>query len=81
MQTLGSTVGVGASHEVPEEAVYEITKAFWDGVAEMKDAAPWLRNISLEGALTDLNLPLHPGALRYYEEIGMTIPDELRPAD
>jgi TRAP-type uncharacterized transport system substrate-binding protein len=46
----------------------------------MEGVAPWLREISLEGALTDLNLPLHPGALRYYEEIGLEIPDALRPA-
>lgn len=79
VQTLGSTVGVGAGAHVPEEVVYDVTRAFWEGVEEMQGSAPWLRNISLEGALTDLNLPLHPGALRYYEEIGMDIPDELRP--
>ena len=77
--TLGSTVGVGVGMQVPDEAVYKITKAFWEGVAEMSGSAPWLRNITLDGALTDLNLPLHPGALRYYEEVGVTIPDTLRP--
>lgn len=81
VQTLGSTVGVGAGKHVPDDAVYAITKAFWEGVAEMQGSAPWLRNITLEGALQDLNLPLHPGALRYYEEIGMEIPDALRPAN
>ena len=81
VQTLGSTVGIGAGQHVPADAVYEITKAFWEGVAEMQENAPWLRNIQLENALQDLNLPLHPGALRYYEEIGMTIPDALRPAE
>jgi hypothetical protein len=24
-------------------------------------------------------IPLHPGAIRYYEEIGVAIPDRLRP--
>lgn len=81
VQTLGSTVGVGASASVDADAVYKITKAFWEGVAEMQGSAPWLRNISLDGALTDLNLPLHPGALRYYREIGMTIPEDLIPAE
>ena len=80
VQTLGSIVGVGAGAHVPEDAVYEITKAFWAGVQEMETSAPWLRQIKLEDALRDLNLPLHPGALRYYEEIGMEIPDDLRPA-
>lgn len=80
VQTLGSIVGIGAGAHVPEEAVYEITKAFWEGVQEMETGAPWLRQIKREDALRDLNLPLHPGALRYYEEIGMEIPDDLRPA-
>jgi TRAP transporter TAXI family solute receptor len=80
VQTLGSIVGVGVGAHLADDRVYEITKAWWEGVAEMEGVAPWLREISLEGALSDLNLPLHPGALRYYEEIGMEIPDALRPA-
>lgn len=75
----GSIVGVGAGQHVDAEAVYRITKAFWEGIAEMQGSAPWLRQITLDGALQALNLPLHPGALRYYEEIGLTIDDDLRP--
>ncbi|MDD7972695.1 TAXI family TRAP transporter solute-binding subunit [Roseinatronobacter alkalisoli] len=77
--TLGSTVGIGAGAHVDEDAVYRITKAFWEAVSDIRDSTPWLRQVTLEGALTDLNLPIHPGALRYYEELGIDIPDELRP--
>ena len=35
--------------------------------------------MSLDVAIAGLPLPLHPGALRYYEEAGLTIPDTLRP--
>jgi TRAP transporter TAXI family solute receptor len=79
VQTLGSIVGVGVGKHVAEETIYEITKAFWEGVEEAEANTPWLRRISLENALDDLNLPLHPGAARYYEEIGMEIPAEIRP--
>ena len=75
----GSIVGIGVGEHVDADTVYEMTKAFWDGVAEMGSSAPWLRSIQREHALDALNLPLHPGALRYYEEIGMEIPDALRP--
>ncbi len=63
-------MGVGA--HVPEEAVYRITKAFWEGVQEMecKRALAAARSSSTRRSRR-LNLPLHPGALRYYEEIGM----------
>ena len=81
VQTLGSTVGIGVGAHVPEEAVYEITKAFWTAWDREAQSTPWLRNVSIETAFTDLNLPLHPGAVRYYEEIGLTVPDELKQAE
>lgn len=80
VQTLGSTVGIGVGAHVPEEAVYAITKAFWTAWERRSEATPWLRRVSLDGAFSDLNLPLHPGAVRYYEEVGLTIPDVIRPA-
>lgn len=78
--TLGSIVGIGTNDKEPDELIYRITKSFWDNLPAMQESAAWLRNIKLENAFQDLNLPLHPGAIRYYEEIGMTIPDDLRPA-
>ncbi|MCV0395664.1 MAG: TAXI family TRAP transporter solute-binding subunit [Rhizobiaceae bacterium] len=75
--TLGSIVGVGTGVHMDDDAVYEITKAFWEGVEESRDQTRWLREISLESAFRDLNLPLHPGAERYYREIGVEIPDHL----
>jgi TRAP-type uncharacterized transport system substrate-binding protein len=35
--------------------------------------------MTLDTALNGLPMPLHPGALRFYEEAGLTIPDRLRP--
>lgn len=81
VMTPGSIVGIGVGAHVPDEAVYRITKAWWEGMADMQSTAPWLREIRLDQALNALNLPLHPGALRYYEEIGMEVPAELRPAE
>lgn len=77
VQTIGSIVGVGAGQHVDQEAVYNITKAFWEGVGEERENTPWLRRVLIENAFRELNLPLHPGAARYYKEIGMTIPEEL----
>jgi hypothetical protein len=81
VQTLGSTVGVGVGQHMPEDAVYEITKAFWTTWEGAAATTPWLRKVSLDGAFTDLNLPLHPGAARYYKEIGMDIPEAITPVD
>ncbi|MCT7377876.1 TAXI family TRAP transporter solute-binding subunit [Chelativorans salis] len=81
VQTLGSTVGVGTGKHMSEDAVYAVTKAFWTGWEKASAATPWLRKVTLEGAFTDLNLPLHAGAARYYEETGMDIPEAIQPVD
>ncbi|MFV0245212.1 MAG: TAXI family TRAP transporter solute-binding subunit [Qingshengfaniella sp.] len=80
VQTIGSFVGLGTRADMDDEAVYKIVKAFWEGAEAQRDSTPWLRNVTLEGAFTQLNMPLHPGAIRYYEEVGLTIPDSLKAA-
>lgn len=73
--TLRVTVGIVTNETADEEMVYEMTKTFFAGVAEMGESAPWLKAVNPEGAVADLNMPLHPGALRALEEMGVTIPD------
>ena len=71
------TLGVGAqwlvSAKVPEELVYEITKALWNPASAkiMEDAHPRSALISLKTALDGIAVPLHPGAARFYREQGM----------
>lgn len=77
VRTLGSIVGVGTGVHMDDDAVYEITKAFWEGVEATREQTRWLREITLENAFQDLNLPLHPGAERYYREVGLDIPEHL----
>jgi TRAP-type uncharacterized transport system substrate-binding protein len=38
-----------------------------------------LQDVTPETAFTAINVPLHAGALRYFEKAGFDIPDELRP--
>lgn len=76
IRTIGVTVGLAANKDVPEEAVYQMTKAFWVGLEARAAQIPVLKNITLEDAFTDINTPLHPGAERYYREIGLEIPEQ-----
>lgn len=76
--TLRVTVGIVTNAEADEEMIHEMTRTFFAGVDEMRDSAPWLKAITPEAAVKDLNMPLHPGALRALEEMGVTIPDIAR---
>lgn len=75
--TLASVVGVGTHAELSDEVAYAFTKAFWEGREEMLAGAPWLAQVSLETAFDEMNIPLHPGALRYYREAGIDVPDSV----
>ncbi len=65
--------------DVPDEAVYQITRAIFENLASLREIHKATREVTLERALIGLGAPLHPGALRYYREAGMEIPPELAP--
>ncbi|MBI1262886.1 MAG: TAXI family TRAP transporter solute-binding subunit [Rhizobiales bacterium] len=60
------------THEdVPEETVYLMTKLLYENLPELVVAHKAALGIKPEAALDGMVLPLHPGALRYYREIGL----------
>jgi len=79
VMTPGSNVGIAAGAHLSEDLVYEIMRAFWEDIDAVYATQPWMRHITLENAFQDLNMPLHPGAVRYYEEVGVEVPEHLRP--
>ena len=64
--------------DVPEAVVYEMTKMLWDNLATLQEIHSATNSMSVESALSGVSVPLHLGALRYYEEQGITIPAHLR---
>lgn len=63
--------------DVPEEVVYRVTKMIWENLGTMQDIHAATKDMKLENALKGLAAPLHPGALRYYRERGLDIPERL----
>lgn len=55
---------------VSDDAVYKITKAFWTNVSKVQAASATLSLVSLEDAFDGISGDLHPGAARYYREVG-----------
>ena len=76
VRTHGALVNFSARMDLDEEVVYQVTKAIWEHVDELHEAAAWMKDtVSLENALELIPMRLHPGAERYYREIGMVIPE------
>jgi TRAP transporter TAXI family solute receptor len=65
--------------DVPEEHVYLITKTIYENLGFLQAIHPATQAMTLEGAMAGLPAPLHPGALRYYREAGLDIPERLIP--
>ncbi|MGD8841809.1 MAG: TAXI family TRAP transporter solute-binding subunit, partial [Gammaproteobacteria bacterium] len=70
--TFGVSATVVTSRKVPEEDVYTLVKAVFDGLDQFKTLHPALRHLKAEEMYREsLSIPLHEGAARYYREIGL----------
>ncbi|MDM8350673.1 TAXI family TRAP transporter solute-binding subunit [Pseudomonas sp. sp1636] len=56
--------------EVSEEVAYQMTKLMFDNLERLGNAHSAAKDIKLDGAAKNLPIPLHPGAERYYKEVG-----------
>lgn len=59
-------------HEVPEDAVYEITKGIFEHISTIHSAHNAAeRHINMESVMDGMIVPLHPGAERFFQEEGV----------
>ena len=69
--TYGLANGLVISADVPEERVYQMTKAVFENLDALAGVHPAFGKMSADTVLNGFGSPLHPGALRYYREIGV----------
>ena len=67
------------SPDVPEEIVYLVVKTVFENAAEMAELTtiwkafaedPWEFNLPFLTKFKEMGVPVHPGALRYFRELG-----------
>ena len=72
-----------AHKDVPDDLVYNALAAVFseEGLAQMREAHPAAGEMSIEGGITGIPVPLHPGAYRFWQEHGIEIPENLVPTE
>jgi len=59
------------------DTAYALTQAYWQQKAKMGDTSAWWNAVTPD-MLENVYGKLHPGALKYYDEQGITVPAALR---
>ena len=56
---------------VPDATVYAMTKSLWENLDHLKAAHAAAKVMNRDTAIKGMPVPLHPGAEKYYREIGL----------
>jgi TRAP transporter TAXI family solute receptor len=79
-KTFAMLIGVVVKKDLSEDLVYKMVKAANEHFADQVAAYPSIKGDNLpQLTLETCTVPLHPGAIRYYKEIGLKIPENLIP--
>ncbi len=79
VQTVGIKSTLITSAKMDDELVYNLIKEIYENHDDIKGDHKALEVVTLEEALQGLPpVPLHAGAIKYYEEIGVEVPDHLK---
>jgi TRAP transporter TAXI family solute receptor len=69
--TFGVKATFVTSAKVPDKVVYAIVKEVFDNFDEFVKLHPAYTGLTKENMLDGLSAPFHPGAMKYYKEVGL----------
>lgn len=75
--TLATSMMMAVNKDMDDDLAYKLTKAYWENLGAMKQSNALMRSINEDDPLGNINAPLHSGALRYFREIGVPVPERL----
>ena len=68
---------MAVNKDVSDDVAYKLTKTYFESLPALKAGNAALAVLSEEDAFSGLVAPLHPGALKYYKEVGRNVPAAL----
>lgn len=77
VNTIAQPNFLAVNASVDENHVYLLTKAMYENLTFLQAIHPATKAMAIEKAMAGLPAPLHPGAAKFYAEMGLTIPDNL----
>ncbi len=77
ISTIAQPNFLAVNDNVDEEHVYLLTKTMYENLGFLSAIHPATKVMDVKKAMAGLPVPLHPGAARYYEEMGLTVPAHL----
>lgn len=77
VKTIAQPNFLAVNASVDEEHVYLLTKTMYENLPFLQAIHPATKAMAIEQALAGLPAPLHPGAAKYYTEVGLEIPASL----
>ena len=69
--TLGAVTVLVVNKGLPDDLVYKMAGVLWDHHADFAKVKKVWDAVTLENALLGAAIPVHPGAMRFYEEKGV----------
>lgn len=77
VNTVAVPVGAFGTTDMDDETAYQVVKTFWQQRDRLAEENPWWEGVTPD-LVAQMGTPIHPGALRYYEEAGIEIPESMR---
>jgi len=81
IHTIAQPCILAVTDTLDAEVVYALTRSLYENLDYLARVHPACRSMSLNHALDTLTVPLHPGAIRYYRERNIEIPERLIPPE
>ncbi len=81
VNTIAQPNFLAVNASVDENHVYLLTKTMYENLGFLQAIHPATKAMAIEKAIGGLPVPLHPGAQRFYQEMGLDIPEHLMAAE